>query len=731
MSVPAESQPLIRFGEFLLDCETAELRRNGDRSSLQGQPLQILVLLLENPGRLVTREELKKKLWPSDTFVDFDQSLNRAVNRLRDALADSAENPRFVETLPRRGYRFIAPVARDQLKGGAYSSKVHQRPSTQEPLACDLEVVTPLPKVVLAAKSWPFRKLFAVIVLVLLAVGGSFLRQRLPRKHSISFENFEITKVTDNGNVNNVAISPDGHYVAYVTFLGDKQELRLRQVASRSDVQVLPPDLGNFVGLTFSPDGNYIYFVRSDRNDLSFRYLYSVPALGGTPRKLITDVDSGIAFSPDGRQITYEHWVPTRNEAELKIANSDGTGERVLAVIHDSSFTGLGGPGPSWSPNGRTIVLSKLLVGKERRWVIYAVSVADATTRELYSSNVGIGRPVWLPSGDTLLFPHYESSLRRNQLWTLAFPDGVVRRLTHDLSDYSEDLSLTNDGATAASTVSTVESQIWAFPSRDPARGRQITTGEPPMFWVKETIDGKILSSGGDGRLWMMNSDGTNRALFGNVAEVGWVSTCGQFVFLTSEESGSTTLKRLNLDGTHPIILARGNLWSPTCSKDDGFVYYANTEQPQKIWRVPIEGGSPVELTSILGDCVMSGITISPDGNLLAYTYSTYTGVPRPSEHMAIIQAHDGKTLRLFDVPGNTWIPGSYWTPGGDSVQYLLVHDQVSNIWEQSLDGRVPRKVTNFSSGQIFDFSWSADRKRLFLTRGNSSSDVILLSGLH
>jgi Tol biopolymer transport system component len=213
--------------------------------------------------------------------------------------------------------------------------------------------------------------------------------------------------------------------------------------------------------------------------------------------------------------------------------------------------------------------------------------------------------------------------------------------------------------------------------------------------------------------------------------EVGWISTCGQFVVLTYEESGSTTLTRLNLDGTHPIVLARGNLWSPACSEHDGFVYYANTEQPQKIWRVPIDGGPPVELTSVLGDCIMSGITVSPDGNLLAYTYSTYSGVPVPGEHIAVIQVRDGKTFRLFDVPGNTWFPGLYWTPHSKAMQYVLLHDQVSNIWEQSLDGRAPRQLTRFSSGQIFDFAWSVDRKRLFLTRGNVSSDVVLLSGLH
>jgi Tol biopolymer transport system component len=159
-------------------------------------------------------------------------------------------------------------------------------------------------------------------------------------------------------------------------------------------------------------------------------------------------------------------------------------------------------------------------------------------------------------------------------------------------------------------------------------------------------------------------------------------------------------------------------------------VYYANSEQPQKIWRVPIAGGSPVELTSILGDSVMSGLTVSPDGNLLAYTYSTYSGVPVPSEHTAVIRARDGKTVSLFDVSGNTWFPGSYWTPDSKAMQYLLVHDQVSNLWEQSLDGRAPRQLTKFTSGQIFGFSWSADRKRLYLTRGNFSSDVVLLSGL-
>src|SRR5215217_1790848 len=107
----------VRFGVFELDLRTGELRKAGVRISLPEQPFQVLEALLERPGRLVTREELRQRLWPAETFVDFDQGLNAAVRRLRDALGDSADTPRFVETMPRRGYRFIAPVIAPSVAG--------------------------------------------------------------------------------------------------------------------------------------------------------------------------------------------------------------------------------------------------------------------------------------------------------------------------------------------------------------------------------------------------------------------------------------------------------------------------------------------------------------------------------------------------------------------------------------------------------------------------------------
>src|ERR1700693_2163456 len=125
MAQPATNPRTVRFGLFELDLDARELRKSGIRIKLQEQPFQILAMLLERPGEIVTREELQKKLWSGDTFVDFDLSLNSAVKKLRQALSDDSDNPRFVETLYRRGYRFIAPVT-----AGANS---HQIPLIETP----------------------------------------------------------------------------------------------------------------------------------------------------------------------------------------------------------------------------------------------------------------------------------------------------------------------------------------------------------------------------------------------------------------------------------------------------------------------------------------------------------------------------------------------------------------------------------------------------------------------
>jgi DNA-binding winged helix-turn-helix (wHTH) protein len=165
---------IARFGVFELDLDAGELRKNGVKLRLQEQPFQVLTELLQHPGDVVTREELRNKLWHSGTFVDFDHSLNTAVNKLREVLGDSASNPRFVETLARRGYRFIAPVQTAAVDAPAESS-MQRAPSPQAALALHPELDVPIPHRALT------RGLFALIQLMYLI----FYLSALFRLHAI------------------------------------------------------------------------------------------------------------------------------------------------------------------------------------------------------------------------------------------------------------------------------------------------------------------------------------------------------------------------------------------------------------------------------------------------------------------------------------------------------------------------------------------------------------------
>ena len=220
-SASSNGSQKVRFGLFEADLRTGELFRNGARVRLQEQPFRILSMLLEKPADVVTREELRERLWPADTFVDFDHSLNAAIRRLRDALGDSAENPRFVGTVARRGYRFLAPV---EGNGAASSAPV-------------LTDASP------ARKKPPWRRLpWIIVVIAVLGIGISIgfqatLRQRTPPQVSKR----RLTANPPEVPVRMNGLSPDGQFLAFADTTG----FYIRDVSSgETHPLALPPDFG-------------------------------------------------------------------------------------------------------------------------------------------------------------------------------------------------------------------------------------------------------------------------------------------------------------------------------------------------------------------------------------------------------------------------------------------------------------------------------------------------------
>ncbi|HET6208725.1 MAG TPA: winged helix-turn-helix domain-containing protein, partial [Terracidiphilus sp.] len=260
-----QSHPrLVRFGEFEADVQTGELRKDGVKLKFSGQPFQVLAILLERPGEVVTREELQKRLWP-DTFVDVERNLNTAVNKIREVLGDSAETPRFVETLPRRGYRFIAPVERE----------------TSAAPAAGISRVPPHKSV----RRFLFPTWLVMFGLVILAMGAGFLAYRRASTHRAVVQR-TLTRLTfDDGLQSEPTWSPDARYVAYSSDRGGKFEIWAQQVSGGNPVQITKGPGQNWQP-DWSPDGKYIAY-RSEEGDGG---IFVIPALGGTglERKIAT-----------------------------------------------------------------------------------------------------------------------------------------------------------------------------------------------------------------------------------------------------------------------------------------------------------------------------------------------------------------------------------------------------------------------------------------------------------
>ena len=277
---------IVRFDVFEIDFQAGELRKEGRKVKVQEQPFRVLSLLLQRPGQVVTREELREQLWPADTFVDFDHGLNSAVARLREALRDSADKPRFIETIAKRGYRFIA-----SLEGG--------KPPVAEPTA-EAEARTHN-----LTDRWNVAKFKLFASLGLVVVCGSVAALVYPKTLAPPQDKIEVVPLTGlHGFQATPAFSPDGTLVAFRQSDGaNKAGIYAAAVGGEKTVQ-LTSDIGDCCP-TWSPDSRQIAFSRYSDDVLS---ILTVPALGGMERRLYrgqASMGGGLSWSPDGNYVAY------------------------------------------------------------------------------------------------------------------------------------------------------------------------------------------------------------------------------------------------------------------------------------------------------------------------------------------------------------------------------------------------------------------------------------------
>ena len=547
----ANELPAIRFGTFEVDLRAGELRRNGSRVRLQEQPFQVLLALIERPGEIVTRDELQKKLWPADTFVDFDHSLNAAIRRLRDALGDSAENPRFVETVARRGYRFIAPV-----------NGVAAKPEPPETEA--------------AQPSRNRRKWLGLALVPVLAIAISIgFHAGLHTSQGNQINETRLTANPEEARVTGAAISADGKWLAF----SDKYGCYLRQMDT-GETHSIPLPAG-FVPepASWFPDGIHLLvtWVAGPHEPTS---LWTISIIGGTPRKL-ADQGRWAEVSPDGSQIVFaEHseaaWLTPEGSSALWIMQADGEKAHKIFESEGSHFKNSFGP-PAWSPDGKRIAFVRSKYdpsGWGTTSHIETIEIASGKTEIVLQTPGLLGGLAWTKD-DRLIYATIASPRLTpgySSLWT-------YRMFGPNNPRFRGPVRLTS-GPGYIDSISISAGNRMTFLRN---------TIQPDVYVSTFEAGGRELSS--PRRLTLDDRDDYPFA---------WTAD-SKYILFVSNRDGPYHIFKQALDQTEPELLVGGDNWAylPRLTPDgSSLLYYlsrkmSDTPGPVRLMRAPLNGGPP------------------------------------------------------------------------------------------------------------------------------------------
>jgi serine/threonine protein kinase len=696
---------LFSFGAVLYEMVTGLLPFRGDTSGI------IFEAVLNRPPVSPTR------LNP-DVPAELERIINRALEKDRDLRYQHASEMRAE----------LQRLKRDTDSSRAVPTvTTPSESSASTPAASQATQTSGSSAVVTAARENKLSLgIISAIVVLLVAAASYGVYAFLLRSRPVPFQNFSVNKVTETGKARLVALSPDGKYILSVVDDKGQQSLWLRNVPTNSNTQVMPPEPVLYLGVRFSPDGNYLYFVRGEPGQ-ALKYLYRAPVLGGTPQKLVTDVDTNITFSPDGRSLAYVVMNnPELGKLRLVIYSLENGESKTLITGNMNQLLAA----PAWSPDGKTIMC---VIRQPSDTVISGLMAVDAVTGKqnlAFEAKDGIlFSTEWLPDGSGLLalYTGMENNFARQQIVEISLRARTSRAVTHDISNYS-DLSISADGHMVATVLSQDHYDLFVLPASGlgSGPGQPLTSGSRvgSFAW---TPDGQMILEQ-DG-LYLFHPDTGNKTPLTSPQHDGFVfkpSACadGRYVVASIGGHGGTRtvlVWRMDAGGGNFKQISDGKLDQfAICSPDGKWVYYSDLSSGAKLTRAPLDGGKSERLSELPA----YGFDLSPDGKLAAF--GTFAAPSIPNSQVALVPVDAPQNTKLLEFQ-HARLGTIRFTHDGKAVVYPFRDQDADNLWLQPLDGSPGKQLTNFKSERISEIHWSFDGSKLGMIRGHTDSDVVLL----
>lgn len=602
MTAASPGPSAIRFGVFEADLRTEELRKSGRKLRLPNQSFRVLAMLLNRAGQLVTREELRAQLWPAGTFVEYDQGLNAAVNRLREALGDSAEEPRFIETLPKRGYRFIAPI---EPATAPLATPDHPADVSSEPADISSQPAVAAPASAnRGGMRVPRSVLLAVLGAVLVIAGAIVLiTSRPPADRPLGREVVPFTSLP--GQEIAPTFSPDGSQVAFAwngeTGDDDRFDLYVKSIGSERLLR-LTQQPAKWISPAWSPDGSSIAFVRLTDMGAS---LVVIPALGGSERRIVSAAVSvgpfiQISWSPDGSKLAYSAYGPGGAQ-HVNLAAVDTLSTEPLAAPPECLETAQ----PAFSPDGRQLAL--VCTTSSAVYAIYIRAVPEGSLRRL-ASMMGYPRGLaWSADGSRLIFSNDSGS--GGELWQLTL-DGQLAQLPFGEDGSSPAVAAKGDRI--AYTRGRSVTNIWRVdltptnPEQNPEQTAQkLIYSTRAQVFPRYSHDGMRIAfqsnRSGSTEIWTTDAQGADPVRLTSfqgpfTSAPSWCSD-GRRIAFDSRAAGLSTIYIEDIDERLPrkVATSHSNLSLPVWSKDCRWLFASDGNNV--LYRFPSVGGPAQRFT--------------------------------------------------------------------------------------------------------------------------------------
>lgn len=576
-----------------------------------------------------------------------------------------------------------------------------------------------------------------IISVAIITFGGLYQLPKIWGSNEPLFQSIQSSRLTDNGTANMAEISPDGRFVAFVNRQEGRRSLVVRQVATGTVMQVVPPTLLYFLQPTFSPDGDFIYYVSVDKG---VGTLYQVTTLGGESKKIIVDVDSKVAFSPDGKRIAFIRHNPNEGGDAIILADADGSNPQAFLNTKEAGYDQF--VGVEFSPDN-----DKLLIGvfknrtqPNQRLQLATVALSDKRLEYVGDKGwLGLKSLEWMRNGGGIVLVAKANSGENSQVWLVSYPSGEARQITTDTTEY-ESASVSADGGTLVTTRIDAISSLWTRDSQTKEMKQVIAESKNLIGsgGISQMPDGKILFvkiSGREVNIFSAEQSGENEKQLtsGSGYNQQPVATPdGKYIVFMSNRSGPYSIWRMNADGTNPVQLTNEQNAMDAqlqVSKDSRSVIFTRSTSDSgrtKVMKISIDGG---EAALILPENTKSEAypRISNDGKALAFFSFEYDIATLNLETKVTVVGFDGEKTDANRREITTIANPEYrFTPDNKSLTYLN-RGGIDNIWNISLENRKETPLTDFTSGGISNFAWSNDGKKLFIVRAIYNSDLVLI----